>query len=48
MLDAHARYHIKHAPFGNDEVDGAWLIQHGLALPPMKAESVQILRLTKV
>lgn len=28
------------------EVDGAWLSQHGQSLPPMKAESVIILRLS--
>ncbi len=48
MLDATARYRVTDGPFGHDETDGAWLIQHGLALPPMKAETVQIIRLTKI
>lgn len=48
MLDASARYRLTDGPFGNHLADGAWLIRHGLALAPMKAESVQITRLTKV
>jgi alpha-galactosidase len=48
MLDAGVRYRLTDAPFGLDQADGAWLIQHGLALRPMKAESVQIIRLTKI
>jgi alpha-galactosidase len=34
MLDGARRYLVN-----GDEHDGAWLSQHGLALPPMKAES---------
>ena len=34
MLDSSCRYRID-----DSEYDGAWLIQHGLALAPMKAES---------
>jgi alpha-galactosidase len=38
MLDAWRRYRIDDA-----EYDGAWLIQHGLPLPPMKAETSLIM-----
>jgi alpha-galactosidase len=38
MLDALRRYRINNA-----EYDGAWLIQHGLPLPPMKAETSLIM-----
>lgn len=48
MLDARVRYRLTGGPFGNDEAYGAWLSQHGLALPPMTAESVQIIRLTAI
>ena len=34
MLDPERRYQID-----GTEYDGAWLIQHGLSLPPMKAET---------
>ena len=34
MLDASRRYHVD-----GMEYDGAWLVQHGLSLPPMKAET---------
>lgn len=34
MLDPNCSYRVDGA-----EYDGAWLIQHGLSLPPMKAES---------
>ncbi len=41
MLDAGKRYRVN-----DDVIDGAWLVAHGLVLPPMKAESCHLVRLT--
>lgn len=42
MLDPARRYRID----GGQELDGAWCIVHGVVLPPMKAESCQVVAVT--
>ena len=41
MLDAQRRYRV-----GETEYDGAWLVQHGLALPPLRGEQGLVLEVT--
>lgn len=44
MLDAARRYRIG----SSEERDGAWCAAHGLILPPMKAETCQIVKVTAI